>query len=286
MNLTVIPLLVVALLMMSADTEVESARFLMTGTHVVESHESALIVGEATVTVPAAAEVTGPIYVVAGELIVAGTVMGDVIQLAGTVVVEPGAVIGDELRHVAGTLTVSDGASVGRRTSLAPTSGGETRSGGVLAGIALTLVLAGAGYRFGRRRSAVLDNVANAAIGHPVVAFTVGFLLALTAIALFVFMAMTLLLIPVAIVGLVAGVLTLGYGVVAVGRLVGSRLPVGHEGAATALGVVVAVTGLQLLGMIPVVGDLLVAGVLLTGLGAVVLTYYGVTAFRPEALPD
>jgi hypothetical protein len=34
------------------------------------------------------------------------------------------------------------------------------------------------------------------------------------------------------------------------------------------------------------VGDLIVAAFLLTGIGAVVVTYFGVTRFRPAPLPD
>ena len=285
MNLTVIPLLIAALLMMSGDRDVETAQLMMTGNHVLEAHDGALIVGEAAVTIPGGAQVPGPIYVIGGQLIVRGAVMGDVIQLAGTVTVESGARIGGELQHVAGTLVVSDDADIGRRTSLdltrAPGDGTAVR---YLSGAILVLLIAGVGFLLTKKRNAALDNLAAAVTGHPVATLTVGVLLTLTFISVFVFMAMTLVLLPVAIAGLLAGLVTLGYGVIGWGHLLGNRLPIRHQRLSTVVGVVLVAIGIQLAGSIPLVGDLIVAAVLLIGLGAVVVTYYGVTRFRPAVL--
>lgn len=287
MNLTVIPLLIVALLMVSENPEVETAQLMMTGNHQIEDHDGALIVGEAVVTIPTGAEVPGPIYVIGGELTVNGVVTGDVIQLAGTVTVEAGGNIRSELQHVAGTLIVSNDAHIGRRTSLDLTGAvGDVHGAGLLPEAVLTLFLAGFGFLLTKKRGAALDNVAAAVTGHPVVTFTVGVLLTLTFISVFVFMALTLVLLPVAVLGLIAGVVTLAYGVIGWGQVIGARLPIGHRRLATVVGVVAVTTGIQLAGWIPLVGDLLVAAVLLTGLGAVVVTYYGITRFRPSALPD
>ena len=287
MNLAVIPLLIAALLLVSGDPDVETAQLMMSGDHVIEDHVGALIVGEAAVEIPTGARVPGPIYVIGGELAVSGEVAGDVIQLAGTVTVESGARIGDELRHVAGTLVVSADAEVGRRTilDLAGTAGGGTAAR-YLPGALLALFLGCVGFLLTRKRRAALDNVAAAVSGHPVATLTVGVLLTLTFISVFVFMAMTLVLLPVAIVGLLVGLATLGYGVIGWGHLIGNRLPIRHESLSTVAGVVLVVIGMQLAGSIPLVGDLIVVAVLLVGLGAVVVTYYGVTRFRPVVLPD
>lgn len=287
MNLAVLPLLIAALLMVSGDPGVDTAQVLMTGDHVLENHDGALIVGEAEVAIPDGAQVPGPIYVIGGELTVSGAVMGDVIQLAGTVTVEPGARIGEELQHIAGTLVVSDDADIERRTSLdlGGATGGSTAAG-YLPGVMLALILGWVGYLLTSKRRTALDNVAAAVSGHPVATLTVGLLLTLTFISVFVFMAMTLVLLPVAIVGLLAGLATLGYGVIGWGHLIGNRLPIRHERLSTVAGVVLVVIGMQLAGSIPLVGDLIVVAVLLLGLGAVVVTYFGVTRFRPAVLPD
>ena len=287
MSLTIIPLLIAALLMVSGNPDVETAELMMTGNHVVEAHDGALIVGEAAVAIPVGAQIAGPIYVIGGELVVSGAVVGDVIQLAGTVTVESGASIGNELQHVAGTLVVSDNADVARRTSLDLTGAtADNPTARYLPGALLVLLLGWAGFLLTKKRMAALDNVAAAMTGHPVATFTVGVLLTLTLISVFVFMAMTLVLLPVAIVGLLAGVITLGYGVIGWGHLVGNHLRIRHERFSTAAGVVLVAVGMQLAGWIPLIGDLVVAAVLLAGLGAVVVTYYGVTRFRPAVLPE
>ena len=287
MNLAIIPLLIAALLMVSGDSDVETVQLMMSGEQVVEALDGALIVAEAAVEIPDGARVPGPIYVIGGELIVSGAVTGDVVQLAGTVTVGPGASISNELQHIAGILVVSDDADIGRRTSLDLTgAAGDNSAAGYLSGAMLVLFLAGVGYLLTGKRSAALDNVAAAVRGHPVATLTVGFLLTLTFISVFVFMAMTLVLLPVAIFGLLVGAATLGYGVIGWGHLIGKRLPIRHHRLATAVGVVLVVIGIQLAGSIPLVGDLIVVAVLLLGLGAVVVTYYGVTRFRPVALPD
>lgn len=285
MNLGVIPLLVVALVLMTTESNAESVEVVLTGQHQVADQEGALIVGDADVTIPAGVEISGPIYVIGGELVVAGVVSSDVVQLAGTVSVRPQARIGDELRHIAGTESVAPGAQVGRRTGLdlVPESGGGA-AGLVPLGL-LTLLLALAGVFLEKRRRPILHNAGGAIRDHPVVALTVGALLTMTAIALIVFMAFTLVLLPLTLIGIVVGVLTICYAVVAWGHLIGTRLPVRRRGTATGVGVIIVVALLQLVGLVPLVGDVVVFGVLLSGVGAVIITYYGVAPFRPVFLP-
>jgi len=285
-NLTLIPLLIAALLLASGDPGVDTVQLILSGEHEVTEHAGALIVGESTVTIPAGARVPGPVYVIGGELQVVGEVVGDVTQLAGTVRVEAGAAVEGELQHVAGTLIV-DGDDIGRRTSLDLTGSGSTAPGsGFLPGLSLTVLLAGVGYLLARRKPKDLANVSTAARAHPVVSLTVGTLAFLTTISLLVFMAFTLVLIPITILGLMVGLLTLFYGLIGWGYLIGSLLPVHHRGFATALGVLVLVVGLVLVSMIPVVGEPMIAEVVLAGVGAVLVTYYGVAPFQPDLLPD
>ena len=287
MNLTLIPLLIAALLLTSGDPSVDTVQLILSGEHEVTEHVGALIVGESTVTIPAGTVVPGPIYVIGGELRVAGEVAGDVTQLAGTVIVEAGAVIAGELQHVAGTLTLDDAAAIGRRTSLNLGDPEGTIAGsGILPRASLALLLAAVGYLLARRKPNALANVSTAARAHPMVTLTVGTLAFLTAISILVFMAFTLVLIPMTILGLMVGLLTLCYGLIGWGYLIGALLPLRRSGPGTALGVVVLVGGLALVSLIPLVGDLVIAAVALAGVGAVLVTYYGVAPFRPEPLPD
>jgi hypothetical protein len=63
-------------------------------------------------------------------------------------------------------------------------------------------------------------------------------------------------------------------------------LPIQRPGWAVAAGVAAVTRLCQVLRLIPLLGDLVVGGLLLTGLGAVVLTYFGLREFTPVRLPD
>lgn len=286
MNLTLIPLLIVALILATTDTDVETAEVILSGQHQIEDHRGALIIGDADVTIPADTEVPGPIYVIGGELTVAGAVATDVIQLAGIVRIEAGATISDELRLLGGTQSVASGAEIGRRSSFEINPAEGNPATGLVISVIATLLLAWVGAGLTRRRRRLLDNVTGAVTNHYVVGLTVGTLLTLTALAVFVFMASTLILIPIALAGVIAGVATTGYGIISWGYIIGKRLPVRRSGWATAFGVVATMVILRLAALVPFVGALLVFGFVLTAVGAIAITYFGVAPFRPEVLPD
>lgn len=290
MNLELIPLLIVALLMISAGgVEVESTEFIMEGDHELTEHRGALIVGDATVTMPADESISGPVYVIGGEFQVQGTVEGDVTQLSGVLLVEDGGTLAGELQHIGGREEFADGSVIADRSTVEL----EPAEPGPLAAytpvIVTTIVLAIVGAWLSRTRRYLLDTVGSAARDHAVVSLTVGALLAVTFLAVFVFMAFTLVLLPVSILGLVIGMLTIAYGIIALGYLVGQhvrqQLDTPRIELATALGVVAIMALLQVVTVIPLLGDLIVGGLLLTGLGAVVLTYFGLQEFEPVTLP-
>jgi hypothetical protein len=287
MNLATIPLLVVALfLMTTGDTPVDSVQLLMAGEHVIMEDPGALMVGEADVEIPAGTVIDGPVYQVGGTLRVAGEVRTDVVQLAGTLEIQESGSIGDELRAIGGRQVVAADAAIGRRTAvdLVPAERGPL--GATVTVVMMAGILALVAGRLSGTRPRALENVATAIGEHPVITVTVGLLLTLTTIAVLVFMGFTLVLIPLALVGLVAGVIVLGFGVLGLGQLVGSRLPGVSGRAAAVVGVVAVVVGLQLVGLIPLVGDLAVIAALMAGVGAVVVTYFGVARFRPVELPE
>lgn len=286
MNLTILPLLVVALLMAAAEPGVESVEVVMSGQHALVADAGATVVAEADVTIPDDVSVAGPVFVVGGTLDVAGTVTGDVVQLAGTVRILPGATVAGQVRHIGGTEEVARDAAVASRSSLPVTRMQADPTAGVVTWLVATLLLAAIGASLGRRRTRVLDNVARAATGHPVITLTVGLLLALTLVSVFVLMAFTLILLPVVAVGLVAAIAVVAFGIVALGHAAGARVPRLHERWATPVGVVVVMAALQVLGLVPVLGDLAALAVLLAGLGAVMVTSFGLRDFRPDVLPE
>ncbi len=98
-------------------------------------------------------------------------------------------------------------------------------------------------------------------------------------------MAFTLVLIPVALLGLGVGLLTIAYGILGLGYLVGQRSGIERADVAAAAGVVAVMALLQVFQFVPVVGTLAGGAILLAGLGAVVITCYGLAPFEPPTLP-
>lgn len=216
---------------------------------------------------------------------------GDVSVVMGgldllTLVVADGVANGGELLHVAGRETPADGAEIEDRTIVEVTPADPDPVASFAPLVLTTLVLALSGALFARRNHRLLENVGTTARNHALVSLTVGALLFLTFLTVFVFMAFTLVLIPVSLLGLLVGLASIVYGVLGMGYLVGRRLGPSRVDVSTGLGVVVVVGILQVGFLLPVVGDFLVGGVLLTGLGAVVVTYYELRPFEPVSLPE
>ena len=115
--------------------------------------------------------------------------------------------------------------------------------------------------------------------------FTVGCLVTLTFLAVFVFMAFTLVLLPVALVGIGIGLITATLGLIALGRGLGRRLPIGRDAIAAAVGVAAVVLSMWLAAWIPLVGDWIALSTVMVGIGAVIVTYFGATRFDVDVLP-
>jgi hypothetical protein len=282
MNLALIPLLLVALLMAGADPGLDRAELLWDGAHEVTDHQGVLMVGDADVAVPAGARLPGPVYLIGGRLDLDGRIDGDVVQLAGTLDVSPSATVQGELRHVAGTLRVAEGATVGRLSRVTVAAATESPASRIVTPLATMLTLAAAAMLLARRRADRLATISAAVLSHPVITVTLGTLLALTLLALIVFMAFTVVLIPVAVLALLAAAATVAVGVVALGHAVGTRLPIRGGTAATGVGTALVAVALQVLGGVPVVGDLIALAVLAAGFGAVLVTYLGLAPLRPD----
>lgn len=284
----ILPLLVVALLLIGAQGgDVQSIDVRVDGSHTVTEVQDVLVVGGGTTTLPAEARVNGSLYVIGGDVRVAGYVDGDVVQLAGSLSVVETATITDDLQSFGGEQTIAAGATVGRQRGieeLVPAERSPVRDAGFF--VLQTLVLSVAGAAVVRRWPLLLDNVADSVTEHTLVSGTVGLLASVTLVALLTFMAFTLVLLPVSLLGLLIGALVVGYGQVVFGYIVGRRLPVDRSDAATAAGVAVFLFALELLGRVPVLGSVVQLAVLATGIGAILVTYFGLRKFEPVQLPE
>jgi cytoskeletal protein CcmA (bactofilin family) len=281
-----IPLLIVVLLMVSVGGgDVQEMSVTFQGETDVDSLADVQVVAGGTGTVLADATVDGDIYVIGGTAVIDGTVDGDVTLLDGNLSVRDGATVAGTVQTYSGVTTISDGASVERVSQFeAPTPSSEPaeRIGAFLLQF---LVLGAFGWWLVGRHPHLLKNVGAAITEHALVSGTVGSLGATTLLVLLVYMAFTLVLLPVAIVGLFAEFLVVLYGQTVFGYLVGRALPIDHDGVATVAGIAVFLLGLEVLGAVPYLGGIAQLTVAVVGFGAVLNTYFGLQRFEPTTIP-
>jgi hypothetical protein len=281
------PLVVIALLVLAASgADPASIEMVFDGDRDIESTPDASVVGGGTVSVSANETVRGQLFVVGGETRIEGRVDGDVWLFAGNLTVTESATITGTLQTVAGNLSVASDADIGRRTTVdvarQPRSPVETIGFLAMQMLGLGLVCAW----LSRRAPHLLDTVGEAMTGHTLVSGVVGSIAGLTMLVLFVYMAFTLVLLPLSIVGLLVEFGLVVYSYVVYGYLIGRRLPIDRVDIASALGVGVFLLGIEVLGMIPYIGALGQALLVVVGLGAVLITYLGVRQFEPATIPQ
>lgn len=253
------------------------------GTVVVEGAvDGDVEVGAGSFELTETGRIGGSLDVGAGSVSVDGAVDGDVRAAADSVVLGPNADVGGEFRYDAETFTESPDATVAGGVVEDPSLGDDDGAGiggagdflpswvgpayGVAANLALGAVLLLAFPRFSR---GVGERVGRG----PLVSGGVGLLaLVVTPIAL-ALLAVTIVGIPLALVGIGAYVVALWvgsvYGRYALGSWVLDRLGRPNRWAALLLGVV----GVALIGLGPWVGGIVDLLVLLLGLGALALAF-------------
>ncbi len=252
--------------------------------------------------------VNGNVAVIGGNVTVDGTVNGDVSAVGSDITLGNSAVVSGSVNSVGGTVNKSSGAVVqnqNRGTSPAiphiatlPTQAMNVNFdpiGGPLMAIFQALALAALAVVLNLFVPTPMDRAGRAAVGAPVASGGVG---CLTILVLLV-MILTLILIPVSILGfMVAGIAAL-FGWLALGLMVGRQLAVWlkqpwtdpiNAGAGTL--VITLLAGL--LNIIPCVGWTAGALLGLVALGAAVLTRFGTQIYpspytaavaRPGAYP-
>lgn len=282
----VVPLLVLVLLLVAAGgADPEQMTVTFDGDRTVDAIEDVHVVAGGTTTIPANATVGGDVYSIGGTTRVEGTLDGDLVVLAGNVSVAANATVTGTVRSVGGSPSVSEGATVGGFDRFDPPSSGASPVQRLLTSLLQFVVLGGAGWLLASRAPVLLDTVGHAVTDHPIVSGVVGSLAALSLLVLFVYMAFTLLLLPVSLLGLLAQFLIVLYAQVVFGHLVGRRLPVERVQVATPLGVGVVIVAFELAGMVPYVGVVAQLVAVSVGFGAVLNTYFGLRRFEPLRLP-
>ena len=283
----IIPLLVVVLLLLSASgVEPESMEVVFDGDHTISAADDALVVGGGTVSIPAETTVETRLFVVGGDVQVEGRIDGNVRVLGGNLTVTEGAEVTGEIQTIAGRTVVADGALVGDRTALDVTPQSRSPLANVGWFVLQLLALGGLGALLARRKPTLLENVGDSIAHHTVVSGVVGSIAAATLLVLFVYMAFTLILLPISVLGLIAELLVVVYAYAVYGYLVGTRLPIERADVATAVGAGLFLVGIEALGRVPVAGVLLQFLLVTVGFGAVLVTYFGIQEFEPARIPE
>jgi hypothetical protein len=276
-----------------------SATLVLEGFHSYMSGDSlpgALVVLDGQVELGEGARVDGAVFLFGGELIINGQVTGDVSAIGGNLVIGPGAEIGGNLRAGSGKLQLSPHAQVNGRVLTGPASGVElddlfperSRREQLIRIVPLAFLMAVLSYLGATLVPRPLERVMRAATRHPVVSAAMGLLVGIVAPVFLIVMAYTLILIPVTVIGILLGILVVGFGQIALGvwagrileRLARWRL---RPPISAFLGAFTFRVILGLLALIPAAGSLLELLVAIIVLGAVTLTRFGLREFVPES---
>jgi len=238
--------------------------------------------------------VAGSMLVLGGDVSLSGAVSGDVTLLGGRLEIGPSAQLAGALTIAGGELELSPEALVQGgvyEEGIAPVeqSGSEAGvDGALLTSLATSLAVAILGYLLARYVPGPLARVSHAITGHAVVAAAMGVLAGITALVLLVLVAFTIVLIPLSLAGVAVLGMAVAYGWtgfgMAAGQLLASRfrwcLP---RPASAFIGALLFMLALELLRLVPLVGGIIPLLTAIVGLGAVILTRFGLAHFAPAA---
>jgi cytoskeletal protein CcmA (bactofilin family) len=281
-----IPLLVVVLLLVSVGGgDVRDMSVTFEGDTDLDTHTDVHVAAGGTTTLQAADSTSGEVYVIGGRTVVEGTLDGNLTLLSGNVSVTDGATITGTVRAFSGRATIHDGATIGsvaRFETPAPSNSVPGRIGGL---VMQFLGLAAAGWWLVTRHPVLLRNVGQAITGQTLASGVVGALGSVSLLVLFVYMAFTILLIPVAVLGLLGELLVVLYGQIAFGYLIGEKSPIDRPPWATVFGIGLLVLFTEAISVLPYLGAVIQGAIAVVGFGAVLNTYFGFTPFEPVRIP-
>ena len=280
-----VPLLLVALLLVSAQPGVDTVTTVFDGTQDVPGDADAVIVADGTVTIPNDTRTTTSLYVIGGTAHIEGTLDGRLVQLAGNVAVGSSGTVTEQYQVLGGDWEVATGAAVNPEVIAEPVTQKRSPIESLAIFLLQAVILGVVSFVVGRRYSEFLANVCHSIRHHPVVSGTVGLLTIVTLLALFVFMAFTIILLPVSLLGLLGGVFVYLYAYIGIGSLLGQWVPTDRPGVATAAGAILFLMASRVLSFLPIIGESLLIVVVVIAIGAVFITYFGLREFQPPQLP-
>lgn len=275
-----------------------SIQLVLEGQHTQDppySFPGELIMLDGMVVINEGARIEGSAYLFGGSLELAGEVQGDIVLVNGTLVFEDTALVGGEVRLAGGTIDADPAARVSGQVVEGirlPTDlvGGETSaSSRIVRWFVQTAIIVSVAYMLGKWKPVLLERNTRAIKSGVIVCLAVGALASVVWLVLVVQMAFTIVLIPISIILTGLLFLLIIYGWVILGSLLGEqiarRLPWRLSKLQfLTLGTFLFLLFLELVRLIPLVGDGLAILISLVAFGALLLTRLGLVEFVP--LPD
>jgi hypothetical protein len=254
-------------------------------------HGDLLVLGGQTFLM-AESRVTGSIYMLNGRLDANGEIGGDISLIGGELNLGPQAMVHGDVNVGGGTLNRASEAAIqgrldaesGLKLPSVPSSTGQAVAGRVIRAALNAVLVAVLAFILVRFASQPVTRVTEAVTVHPVVSGAMGVLAGIVGLSLLVLMAFTIILIPVSLLGilLTGATVVLGWIAwgVAVGRRLSQRFDWSFRGPGQALlGTLIFM--LTVMGLSPFVGGILGILIACVGLGAVLLTRFGMRRFVP-----
>lgn len=271
-----------------------------------------LVVFGGNATLEAGSTVTGDVVIFGGNLVVAGEVQGDVTAFGGIITVSDKAVVGGDLNTLGGSSQISAGAVIrGKRLTgvgalplriptqiYTPTFWVDFGAGAsLLSAILGALVLGLLAALIALFLPAPTDRVAQTIGTQPVVSGAIGLLTLVVTPALFLVLAITVILIPLGLIGLLVFGIAILFGWTAIGLELGksiAQLFKAHWAVPVSAGVgtllLSLVTNMALVltsewfWTLCCIGIPLIGLLMIVGLGGVVTSRFGASVYNPAAV--
>lgn len=283
----------------TADGGAYSGTLVLEGRHVYGSGDvlnGVLLIVDGEVQLEAGAEVRGSIFMLGGSAEINAQVDQDVSVIGGELVVGPEAVLGGDLQVGGGTYELSPKTTVRGRVLTGPASQVQLEDffpslsprERLVQLLPWALVVAFLAYLAARYIPAPVARVSRAEIEHPIVSAAMGILAGVVVPVLLVFMAFTVILIPATLIGVLIGALTIAYGWIGFGMVFGRwlarqfELELGRGGVAF-LGTLAFMIVFDVVSVIPYIGSVVSLIAVTIGIGAVMLTRFGLREFVPAS---
>ena len=272
-----------------------------------ETLDGSLVVMGGIATLQAGSEVRRDVIILGGTLRASGEIGGNIVAVGGTVELNETALVEGDVNIVSGNLARAEGARIEGRINdavsgpFAPVIIPSTQvwtpvwnPGAGLLWLSKGLILLFRSCLWAILALLVVllwpkpaERVRQTIVANPVIAGGLGLLTAVVAPLLLVVITITIIGIPISLVGLFLFVVAWAFGVIIVSLEVGQRLVVAAKqewapAVAAGLGAFIVTLVGNLIGvLVPCVGWMVPALVGMLGLGAVLLTRFGTQDYQP-----